>query len=226
MKKITNLINRFLLALIALTGIAMFFFMADFREDLFTAQVLNASLLLLLGIINLIHGVIYPDRRDEVGKVRDTFLKVMEFLTRAFYHYPFLPIRPETHSSIARRHWEPMGVFVLFIFYIPFGILSFVIAGTPYRILLIVGGILLLLMIITSFIWKMADNKETTGQTQAWLVARPLIVVIAFLGFCTIIALIYTFHQSQNTFSQSDIDALIEQSQKVLPSTSGSTSGN
>lgn len=214
MKKVTNIINRCLLALMTMDGIAMFFFMNSIFHVSFMPEVLSASTLLLAAFLYFMMGVVYPENRDEAT---GTHAKILTFLETVGLMYYGSRSNGKDEKYVGprecRRYWDPTVATIILVLYGMFGV--FVIgvkeSSSVFVGLWIAGCVLMILMMIVSVFWKLEDIRERTGEWHPWIAVKSIVITIGIFAFCGVIGGVQTWYQSSKSPYRVNMDKIKEE---------------
>lgn len=173
MKKLFHVINILLSAAIGITGVLIMV-----GEQNFLLEPISGGVLLAMAVTVLIPGIFFPEIQPEVLKEMAQFHEKMWF----------------------KKGWEPAAILIWGIFISLIGI--FVLAGgTPKNQILIAAALIFLgILMITSVLWKIWENKEIYGKAKVKPVLLPLLVVIGIFVLCGIIGSVKMNFEMKNSF--------------------------
>jgi len=219
MKKITDIINRCLLVLLAVNAVAMFFFMDDIRTDTDSgiSQMMVAGILLTIVFVYFVIGVVYPENRDEASGKGEKFLIFMEKLGLIYYGKDSNGADEKyIGPRECRRYWDPAAGTIFLVFYMMLAPFSLMGSGTIFLALTISAGILLILIIIVSVFWKLKDIYERTGEWHPWIAVKPIFITIGIFAICTVLSILFTEYMGRDQAVKMDeIRAEIEQAKNA-----------
>lgn len=179
MKVLLHRINGLLSILLVVAGIAMLvsgdWNLTDESGILFILALFQIVMATVAGVV----GLLFPKEGTKLSERAKKVLRIVLVLHTVLNKKAIGAYSVED-ASVPRRTWEPIIPFVWLIFQAMLSIVAY--SGTSrQQALVLLSLALLIVFFVTSFAWKVLDEKER-GTYRLHMVLLPMLVVCVLIG--------------------------------------------
>lgn len=226
MKRVTNIVNIVLILFIIAIGVYQLMSAGNMDDTTWVFKITGAVMLLVLALIEIVVGILFPKEERYVSKKTGKILKIVLLLNILLNHTANAASYDLANGERRYyRSWEPLLPVIWMPFQALFTIFGMTGENEIYFFSCIIAGILIFLLFCSSVIWRMSYNKEKYGQYRLGSVLLPILVVIIIFGIGVVWALYQSSKEEKRSVAshdeiQQEINQALDSMNQVTPSDS------